>query len=219
MSTITLHEKSQYFPDLEIKKCNVIFTNIDQSTSMPLGVIENLNIKYKSVDGSNQRLFVVKDELPKIIGKDWLSLLQLWPPMFEQKVYSEVPKRELIEKIKNDFAEVFKPGMGNYKGEPIRLTIEPGVKPIFMPVRTVPFVLKDKVNNEIKRLVDEKRIGPEEYSVWGTPVVPVMKPDKTVRLCGDFRITINKYLQIDHYPLPTSNDILMKIQGNTYFCE
>lgn len=219
VSTITLTEKIQYFPDLEIKQCNVIFSNFDKSTSTPLGVIENLTIKYESVNVSNQRLFIVKDGLPKIIGKDWLSLLQMWPPKFEQKVCAEINKEKLISEIKNNYNDVFEPGMGIYKGEPIHLSLEAGAKPIFMPVRTVPFALKDKVKDEIKRLVEIKRIVPVEYSEWGTPVVPVLKPDGTVRLCGDYRITINKYLKIDHYPLPTINDILMKIQGNTYFCE
>ncbi|KAG6438794.1 hypothetical protein O3G_MSEX000230 [Manduca sexta] len=219
VSTITLADKHKYFPDLEIKHRNVIFTNFDQSTSTPVGVLEKLNLNYKSVKVNNQRLFVVKDGLPKIIGKDWLSLLQLWPPRFEQKVFNEISKSELIKDLKSEYSTLFEPGMGNFKGDPIHLAIAPNVKPIFMPVRTVPFALKGKVKDEINRLVVNKRIEPVEYAEWGTPVVPVLKPDGTVRLCGDFRITINKYLQIDHYPLPTINNILMKMQGNKYFCE
>jgi hypothetical protein len=219
VSTITWSDKQQYFPDLEIKQRNVIFTNFDQSTSTPLGVVEKLNISYGAVNVNNQRLFVVKDGLPKILGKDWLYLLQLWPPRFEQKMCGEISKDHLINNIKSEYGTLFEPGMGDFKGEPIHLSIEPNVKPVFMPVRTVPFALKNKVKREIERLIANKRIEPVEYSKWGTPVVPVLKPDGTVRLCGDFRITINKYLQIDHYPLPTINHILMKMQGNNYFCE
>lgn len=219
VSTITFCNKQLYFPNLELKQKNVIFTNFDQSTSTPLGVIENLNVNYKSVNLKNQRLFVVKDGLPTIIGKDWLSLLQLWPPKFEQKMCETITKNEIIQEIKNEFNELFKPGMGVFKGEPIHLCIEQGVKPIFMPVRNVPFALKHKVKEEINRLLENKRIAPIEYSEWGTPVVPVLKPDGTVRLCGDYRITINRYLKIDHFPLPTINNIIMKLQGNNYFCE
>lgn len=219
VSTITLADKQIYFPDLEIKQCNVIFTNFDRSTSTPVGVIENLNVGYQSVNVNNQRLFVVKNGLPKIIGKDWLALLQLWPPRFDQKICEGYSKDKLLNIIKNQYSELFEPGMGNFTGEPIHLSIEPDAKPIFMPVRTVPFALKNKVKEEIKRLVENKRIEPVEYAAWGTPVVPVIKPDGTVRLCGDFRVTINKYLQIDHFPLPTINDMLNQLQGNSYFCE
>lgn len=36
---------------------------------------------------------------------------------------------------------------------------------------------------------------PIEHSKWATPVVPVLKPDNTVRLCGDFSVTLNRVLQ------------------------
>lgn len=219
VSTITLADKQLYFPDLKIKQKNVIFTNFDQSTSTPLGIIEQLCVSYKSVQVSNLRLFIVKDGLPKIIGKDWLSALKLWPPTFEQNVCEISSREKIIKDIKIEFKEIFEPDMGCFTGEPIHLVIEPNVKPIFMPVRTVPYALKNKVKEEIKRLLANKRIEPVQYSEWGTPVVPVLKPDGTVRLCGDYRITINKYLRIDHYPLPTIDNIMMKLQGNNYFCE
>lgn len=102
-------------------------------------------------------------------GKDWLSLWQLWPPKFEQNLCIEVSKEKIIKQIKNDYAEVFEPGMGNYKGDPIHLSIKPGVKPIFMPVRTDPFAQKDKVSDEIKRLVEAKRIKPLGYPNGSSP--------------------------------------------------
>lgn len=104
VSTITLSDKELYFPDLELKQKNVIFTNFDQSTSTPLGVIEHLSVSYRSVQVSNLRLFVVKNGLPKIIGKDWLSLLQLWPPKFEQKVFEIITaKDKLIKDLKTEY--------------------------------------------------------------------------------------------------------------------
>lgn len=76
----------------------------------------------------------------------------MWPPKFEQKLCESKSKEILAKQIKQEFREIFEPGMGEYKCEPIHLSIEPGVKPIFMPARTVPFALKTKVKEEINRL-------------------------------------------------------------------
>ena len=41
------------------------------------------------------------------------------------------------------------------------------------------------------------------YSDWATPIVPVPKPDGSVRICGDFKVTINPVLQIDKHQSQT----------------
>ncbi|XP_037978548.2 uncharacterized protein K02A2.6-like isoform X1 [Plutella xylostella] len=79
--------------------------------------------------------------------------------------------------------------------------------------------MKDKVKNEISRLLENDRITPVEYSQWGTPVVPILKPDGSVRLCGDYKVTLNPHLEVDQYPLPHINDIFNTLKDGKYFCE
>ena len=53
-------------------------------------------------------------------------------------------------------------------------------------------------------------------SPWASPVVLVTKPDKTLRLCIDYR-SLNKATIKDSYPLPHIQDALDTLYGNTLF--
>ena len=39
------------------------------------------------------------------------------------------------------------------------------------------------------------------------PIVPVLKTNGTVRICGDYKTTINQHLKIDHCTMPKAEDI------------
>ncbi|XP_055585220.1 uncharacterized protein K02A2.6-like [Uranotaenia lowii] len=56
-----------------------------------------------------------------------------------------------------------------------------------------------------------------ERSSWATPVVPVMKSADRVRLCGDYKVTVNKCLLIDEHPLPTIDELFSNMAGGRKF--
>lgn len=43
---------------------------------------------------------------------------------------------------------------------------------------------------------------PVRFSEWAAPVVPVVKSDGNVQLCGDYKLTVNGVANVDSYPLP-----------------
>lgn len=49
-------------------------------------------------------------------------------------------------------------------------------------------------------MVQEGNLEKVEYSSWATPVVPVAKPDGTVQVCGDYKVTLNPCLQVQQHP-------------------
>jgi len=49
------------------------------------------------------------------------------------------------------------------------------------------------------------------------PIVPVPKPDGSVRLCGDFKVTVNTVLQGDQHPIPKPKDLLTVLAGGEKF--
>lgn len=74
------------------------------------------------------------------------------------------------------YEEVFKEGLGEYKGPEVVIKCKPEVQPKFMRSRSVPFANRAKVCEEIDRLVVTGVLEPVPYSNWATPVVSVPNP-------------------------------------------
>ncbi|GFT40738.1 uncharacterized protein K02A2.6 [Trichonephila clavipes] len=98
-----------------------------------------------------------------------------------------------------------------------RLQMKPNYKPVFFKPRPVPFALKERIETELNRLVAEDIIEPVTYSDWATPIVPVIKQNGNLRICGDYKVTINPGLKIEQYPLPRIEDIFAELSGGEFF--
>ena len=48
-------------------------------------------------------------------------------------------------------------------------------------------------------------------------MVPVPKKDGLLRLCGDYKITVNPAIEIDQYLLPKPEDLFASLAGGTKF--
>ena len=78
-------------------------------------------------------------------------------------------------------------------------------------------LLRGKVNTEIDRLTREGVIEPVEFADWATPIVPVVKTDGSVRLCGDYKVTVNQIAKLDKYPIPRIDDLFSSLEGGKTF--
>jgi hypothetical protein len=64
----------------------------------------------------------------------------------------------------------------------------------------------------LTRLENEGILSKVDTSEWASPIVPVMKPNCSVRICGDFKTTVNSMLNVDQYPLPRIDEIFATLQ-------
>ena len=87
----------------------------------------------------------------------------------------------------------------------------------FFRARPVPYRLKDKIEKELNRLQKLGIISPVPHADWAAPIVPILKRDGSLRLCGDYKVTVNQALTPDTYPLPHVEDIFAVLQGGTLF--
>ena len=81
----------------------------------------------------------------------------------------------------------------------------------------MPFALKQAVEQELDRLEALGIIEKVTHSQWAAPVVPVPKGGGKIRLCGDYKVTINPVLEIDRYPLPKPDDLFAALSGRQRF--
>ena len=153
-----------------------------------------------------------------MLGRDWLGQVKLdWQRIFGVKnvqTNSGIPN-SLEEEI-SKYA-VFKEERGCIEKVKVKLELEEGANPKFYKPRPVPFAIKDKVGEELNKMVNDGVLEKVDYSNWATPIVPVRKPSGEVRVCGDYKITINPVLKVKEHPLPTSDELLQTLNGGEKF--
>ena len=73
------------------------------------------------------------------------------------------------------------------------------------------------IEKELNRLEEEGIITKMSHSDWAAPIVPVPKGDGRIRVCGDYKVTINPSLEVDQHPLPKPDDLLASLAGGKKF--
>ena len=112
---------------------------------------------------------------------------------------------------------LFKPQLGCCTSFKATLLLRQGAQPKYCKARKLPFALKPIVGAELDRLEKEQVLEKVTHSDWATPIVVVRKPGGKVRLCGDFKVTLNPTLKTDVYPFPLPEELFQKLNGGHKF--
>ncbi|XP_037507376.1 uncharacterized protein LOC119383358 [Rhipicephalus sanguineus] len=89
--------------------------------------------------------------------------------------------------------EVLEEGLGNYVGPPVSLHLDPNIQPVRLKARRL--AIQPKVEEELDRLVQQRVLEPVTQPTWVTPIMTVLKGNGDVRICGNYKSTINKALK------------------------
>ncbi|XP_064402603.1 uncharacterized protein K02A2.6-like [Halichondria panicea] len=158
-------------------------------------------------------LLVVAGKGPSLLGRDWLENLRLdW-----QSIKYSTTVADDLQEILDKHSTVFGKDLGHIKDAPATIHIDPAHKPRFCKARPVPYSRRSKVEKEISRLEEQGVIEPVQFSDWAAPVVPVVKKDGSIRLCGDYKVTVNTVAKPDTYPLPRIEDIFASLANGKSF--
>lgn len=176
-----------------------------------------MNVQYKSIN-TKLPLLIVAGNGPSLIGRNWFQELGITINSNNDVNFSIFSNAiENNNSVFSRFPDLFDNNFGELKGVTITIPIEENFQPIFLKSRPVPFALRDKIEQEIDRQEANGVFEKINTSSWATPIVPVLKNNGEIRICGDYAATVNKALRKVAYPLPTANEIFSKLAGCTLF--
>ena len=172
-----------------------------------------VDVRYKE-QKCHLPLVVIQGHGPNLLGRDWLNKLRLdWR---ELHLLRSTPTTSLDQVLKRH-AAIFKDELGTITGVTAKIQVNPAVQPCFYKPRPVPYALRNRVEAELERLEREGIIEPVSSSEWAAPIVPVLKRDGSIRVCGDYKLTANKAARVDSYPLPRVEDLFSSLAGGQAF--
>ena len=135
-------------------------------------------------------LLVVSGSGPSLLGRDWMKIVTLDWKSFELFHVRSTDVR--LNDVLNRHEAAFKDELGVVSDTTAKIHADPQSRPPFCNPRPVPYALRSKVEQELERLENAGVIEPVEFSEWAAPIVPVVKRDGSIRVCGDYKVTINQ---------------------------
>jgi len=80
-----------------------------------------------------------------------------------------------------------------------------------LKARPVPFALEAEVGAELDKMIADGILEPTNESAWATPIVVVKKAGGGIRICGDYKSTVNKAVLPETYHMPTIDEAFAKL--------
>ncbi len=119
--------------------------------------------------------------------------------------YNKADIDKLIDRHKVIFSD--KPGETDLP--PMEINIQEGTPPVCQKAHAIPLKLRQSFKNELDALLTDGIIE-RSTSEWSSPVIPLPKPNGSLRLCVDYR-AVNKVTQLSRTWIPRLEEMVNKI--------
>lgn len=190
-------------------------TNLRTYTGESIKVVGRAEVSVKHGDKIDKLpLLVVKGDGPSLLGRNWLNSIKLnW-----QEIKQVRNSSSQLEQVLSKYADVFRDELGTLHGFQAKFHVDEKQQPRFFKPRPLPYMMRERVEVELEKLQSQGIIEPVQFSKWAAPIVPVIKSDgKSLRLCGDYKVTVNSASKLDQYPIPRIEDLYSKLSGGKTF--
>ena len=198
---------------LDLKPTDV---SLRMYTGEPLPVIGMLDVEVTY--GPQQAtipLIDVQGKGPSLFRRNWMEVIRLnWSNI------NHMTTNLSLDRILSKYHMVFKNELGLLKGTKAKVFVDVDATPRFFKPRSVSIVsyyLKDKVEQELACLQDDRMISLVRFSDWAAPIIPVVKNNGTIHIYGDYKVIANLVAKQDSNPLPHVEDLFAKVSGGRIF--
>ena len=195
-----------------LTKSKYVFRSYTNTTFRPLGELR-VEIEYKGQ--------VVSHNFPvfsgtSLFGRDLMKILKVdWSEIKSQ--CNKVKSNDSLESLLSEYSDVFSAPDGLIKNFKAKVVLKEDAVPRFLKARPVPFALREKVNQELDKMVSLGVFTKVETSEWASPIVVVPRSDGRIRITGDFKNTVNSQLHVTQYPLARAEDLFSNVSGGDKF--
>lgn len=213
--TVMSEEVANNIPNLLIQPYDKELKDYSEHVIDVLGTAE-VHVQYGQQNIGVLPLTIVYGRRPTLLGLNWIRLIDFdWDNLLKVEMQDKENDMSL-QGVLSEFSNVFEGSKGTVKGIKAKLNLKPEATPKFFAPRPIPFALKALVEQEI-RLEAENIWERVAYSDWGTPLVAIAKRDGGIRLCGDYKVTVNTQIQVAQHPLPNPTDMFAALGGCKVF--
>ncbi|CAF1158398.1 unnamed protein product [Adineta steineri] len=168
-------------------------------------------------------VIVVNDANSCLLGLQWIYNMKLdlnrilyginYQPAMVHKINNGSNLQLILDKYNN----VLNSELGHCTKVQAHIQLKTDAVPKFFKSRSLPFAYLDGIKTEIERNVNAGIIERVDTSAWAAPIVPVKKPNGKIRICGDFKVTVNPQIWIDQHPIPSIDELFTRLNNGIKF--
>ena len=182
---------------------------------LPLMGQASVEVCYKG-ENFDLPIHVVANSGRLLLGRDWLAKLKFNWNTIENSCINMCTNERSVKNLVKKYDMLFDGKLGLIRDIKAHFQINQD-NPKFFKHRPVPYAIKEKLGKELDRLEKLRVIEKINHSRWAAPIVPIVKANGELRLCGDFKVTVNSAIEVDQYPIPRVEDIFAALQGGEKF--
>ncbi|XP_063363538.1 uncharacterized protein LOC134652296 [Cydia amplana] len=185
-----------------LKKCKnlMAYTEVEIET---LGTCE-ITVNAFNIQKVLTVYVTLRNDIP-LFGLDWClsfklplppgaRLCNIKTPAAITSTQHDTKHNNAVQNILQDFKSLFDGKLGTIKGHSAKIHIPNDVTPKTFRPRPVPLALREQVNSELQRLVQEEVIEPVDTMStpieWASPIVIAIKANGSIRICADFKESV-----------------------------